>query len=525
MKKTYFLAVFVSAMILTACAKSAKSDAGSTTDSLTAHADTMPLPDTAFASVKALDWRVEVLDSATDGAVKVANDPYQQGNSHLAFRCGYLRNADFGGKVKGSPTRIVKDWTFDTDVDYTPTKYGAWGGGTGWTGQPLYVEWRADVAQKFRRTPSAKLTADFSQKEIVLASLSGKMYFINFDSGKASREPIDLGNPVKGTPMVDPRLNGLVYAGHGIEAHSAVCQNVVDLFSHKIVYQNPGLDPRAPKRWPSSDSSPLYAGGFVFWPSENGLIYKYNVKDGKAKLHSYLRYTRRGANGAGVESSICIYKNYGYFGDNHGNIVCFNLSNMKPVWYYDNHDDIDATIVCEVENGVPYVYTACEVDRQGDSGFCHIAKLNGLTGEAAWAIQVPCTKLHKGSKHFDGGMYSTPLLGGGNCSNLIFSTLANDGANGDGHFYAFDKRTGKVVYKTRLKHYAWSSSVAFYNEKNELYIVLGDTAGHLYLIEGGTGKIVYSERFADNFESSPVVVGSALVVGSRGRRVCKVHVE
>ena len=112
----------------------------------------------------------------------------------------------------------------------------------------------------------------------------------------------------------------------------------------------------------------------------------------------------------------CLYKNYGYFGDNHGNILCINLNNMKPVWYYDNHDDIDATIVCEEENGVPFVYTACEVDRQGDSGMCHIAKLNGLNGEVAWAMQVPCTRHNINYKHFDGGMYSTPLLGGGNYS-------------------------------------------------------------------------------------------------------------
>ncbi|UKI43785.1 MAG: hypothetical protein L6U16_12540 [Porphyromonadaceae bacterium] len=198
---------------------------------------------------------------------------------------------------------------------------------------------------------------------------------------------------------------------------------------------------------------------------------------------------------------------------------------MKPVWYYDNHDDIDATIVCEVENGVPFVYTACEVDRQGDSGMCHIAKLNGLNGEVAWAVQVPCTRHNINNKHFDGGMYSTPLLGGGNCSDLIFSTLANDGVNGDGHFYAFEKRTGKVVYKTKLKHYAWSSPVGFYNEKNELFIVVGDTYGYLYLIEGKSGRIIYDERFGTNFESSPVVVGNTLVVGSRGQSVYKVHIE
>ena len=524
MKKLFFFGALLPMLCLGACGGGAKSAAVADADTLV-EKDTTPLPDTMYASVGKLQWRVEVLDSTVDGTLHVLDDPYLESNSKLAFRANHLRNADFGGKVKGVPTRIVKDWVFDTDVDYTPTKLGVWGGGTGWTSQPLYVEWPDEVAKKFRNTPATKLTPDFSQKEIVVASLCGKLHFINFESGKASREPIDMGNPVKGTPMVDPRFNGLVYAGHGVQAHGAVCQNVVDLFSHSIVYQNPGLDPKASRFWPASDSSPIYADGFVFWPCENGLIYKYEVKNGKVKKHSFLSYNRPGVHAAGVESSMCVYKNYGYFGDNHGNILCINLNNMKPVWYYDNHDDIDATIVCEVENGVPFVYTACEVDRQGDTGMCHIAKLNGLNGEVAWAVQVPCTRHNINNKHFDGGMYSTPLLGGGNCSDLIFSTLANDGVNGDGHFYAFEKRTGKVVYKTKLKHYAWSSPVGFYNEKNELFIVVGDTYGYLYLIEGKTGRVIYDERFGVNFESSPVVVGNTLVVGSRGQSVYKVHIE
>ena len=76
-----------------------------------------------------------------------------------------------------------------------------------------------------------------------------------------------------------------------------------------------------------------------------------------------------------------------------------------------------------------------------------------------------------------------------------------------------------------MKHYAWSSPVGFYNEKNELFIVVGDTYGYLYLIEGKSGRVIYDERFGVNFESSPVVVGNTLVVGSRGQSVYKVHIE
>ena len=509
-----------------ACGGGAQSQEAHQADTLPV-VDSVPLPDTVMASVNNnMKWEVIVCDSTSDGALKNFSDPYQSPHNHIAFRANQLRDADFGGKVKGTPKEIVQDWVFQTPIDNTPTSLGVWGGGTGWTSQPLYVEWQEEMVKKFRNSPSARLTADFSPKEIVVASLCGQLCFINFHTGKASREPLDLGNPLKGTPMIDPRMNGLLYSGHALRAKADVCQNAVDLVTRSLVMQSPGNNPKAFRHWPGSDSSPIFADGFVFWPSENGLIYKYDMRADKGKVHSMLRYTCKGTGVApGVESSMCVYKNYGYVGDNHGNVFCLNLNTMKPVWYYDNHDDIDASIVCEVLNGHPYVYVACEVDRQGDAGSCRFAKLDGLSGEPVWAIQVPCTKMTINKKHFDGGMYSTPLLGKGNCSQLIFSTLANDGTNGMGHFYAWDKRSGKQVYKVPLKCYSWSSPVAFYNENNELFIVLGDTSGRLYLIEGKSGKILFDKVFGANFESSPVVVGNSLVVGSRGSSVYKCHLQ
>ena len=110
-------------LCLGACGGGAKSAAVADADTLV-EKDTTLLPDTMYASVEKLQWRVEVLDSTVDGTLHVLDDPYLESNSKLAFRANHLRNADFGGKVKGVPTRIVKDWVFDTDVDYTPTKLG-----------------------------------------------------------------------------------------------------------------------------------------------------------------------------------------------------------------------------------------------------------------------------------------------------------------------------------------------------------------------------------------------------------------
>ena len=489
--------------------------------------DTIPLPDTVYASVDALNWEVLPYDSTTNGQLSDYTDYYANNkNGKMAFRANLKRDGDFGGTIKGRPSKIVVDWEFKTGTDFTPTSHGSWGGGSGWTGQPLYVEWPDSIANKFKATPSAKTTADFGNKEIIVASLCCRACFINFETGKASREPLDIINPVKGTPTLDPHLTGMYYAGNALDCHEPAAHIAANLYKHEIVAKKPQREPNMNRNWPGSDSSPVVAGGFLFWPSENGLIYKYEIGNGDLKVHSALRYAPKGGGGSGVESSICIYKNYGYFGDNQGHIICINLNTMKPVWYYDNHDDIDGTIVCEVVDGKPFVYTGCEVDRQGDIGNCTLVKLNGLTGEEVWCDTIPCTKFHLNDKHFDGGMYSSPLLGKGNCQGLLFTNICNDDSgNGNGQFYAVDTKTGKIVYKLKLKHYAWSSPVGFYNENNELFIFQGDTNGNVYLIEGKTGNIIYTEHIGNNFESSPVVIGNALVVGSRGESIYKMHIE
>lgn len=489
-----------------------------TADSDTLCFDTIPLPDTAFASVNDLEWEVLVSDSVTDGQLIHYSDLYTDSLSQLTFRGNLLRDADFGGTVKGTPSRVEKRWTFTTDF------VGEWGGGSGWTGQPLYVEWGDSLASKFKSSPGAKLTADFDKREIIVGSLCCNVYFINFETGKASREPLPVGNPIKGTGSLDPLMNGNYYVGHGIPDNQPIGQTAFNLFTREQTLST-DMDSQAWRHWGAFDSSPVRVGQFLFWPGENGLIYKYGFDaQGKPVLHSRLRYKAKGDRAGGVENSICVYKNYGYFGDNRGDIVCINLNTMKPVWHYDNIDDIDGTIVCEVVEGVPYIYTACEVDQQGDEGFCQITKLNGLNGREEWAVKMPCVKFHQEKKHFDGGMYCTPLIGHGNCEGLIFLSLANDHGNATGNFYALDRSNGNVVWKTALRHYAWSSPVAFYNENNELFIFNADTAGTVYLFNGKTGEIIFSEHMGNNFESSPVVVGNSLVVGSRGQEIYKFEI-
>jgi len=482
-----------------------------------------PLPAEPLASVSEIDYSITVFDTTVSGVLDDMKNVYLDAQGQYTFRGNPLRNAAFGGRVKGTPTKVVESWVFKTDFDDTHTSMGMWGGGSGWTGEPVYVRWTAEQMDRFK-AQSPALTADFGEEEIMVGSLCGNVYFINFQTGKASRQPIDVTNPIKGSISLDPSLNGNLYVGQGIPKVAPMSQLGIDLFTHQIFFTS-GRDPNAWVGWCASDSSPVRVGQFLFWPGENGTIYKYLIKAGQLIKHSTLRFRAKGDNAAGVENSICIYKNYGFFGTNHGDILCIDLNTMQPVWHYDNHDDIDASIVCEVVDDVPYLYSGCEVDRQGLQGFCHLVKLNGLTGAVVWENRLPCEKLNLNGKHFDGGLYSTPLLGQGDCDSLIFANICQFETPNKADFVAFNKHTGDIVYRVRLKTFAWSSPIGFLNEAGKQYIFAGDSSGFAYLIDGKTGEIIFCQHMVNNFESSPVVVGNQFVVGSRGQEIHKFEIQ
>ena len=483
----------------------------------------LPLPDTIFPSIERLKYDITIFDTTSSGELVYINSAYDNAQGIFTFRGSPYRDAPFCAHIDSVPTKITIDWTYTTDFDNSNTCLGTWGGGTGWTGQPLYIHWTPEQVENIKQNDDS-LTQFFDDEELIIASLSGYVHFINYKTGKDTRKIINALNNVKGTPSLDPSLNGNLYVGQGIPRKQPIGAEVINLHSHSVTHFFPN-DHNAWRSWGAYDASPIIVGGFLIRVGENGTIYKFSVADSTLKLHSTLRYTANGNNSAGIESSMAVYRNYGYTADNHGNILCINLNNLRPVWYYDNHDDTDASPVIEIEDGIPYLYTGCEMDRQGMQGISYIVKLNALTGERIWERQIECKKFITGGKHFDGGMYSTPLLGRGNCEDLIFTNICLYNSNGSGSLYAISKKTGEVVYTTPLKCYAWSSPIAILNNNNEMYVFTGDTQGRVYIIEGKTGKTLICEQIGANFESSPIAIDNHIVVGSRGSNIYKLSIQ
>lgn len=483
------------------------------------------LPDTMYASVDALDFVIDIFDTVHSGEIQDFSDCYEHTPGIFTFRGGPRRDAQFDGHISGRPDTVKSDWTFHTSYDGTLTKYGTWGGGTGWTGQPLYVCWPDSCMQRFKNESPA-LKKCFSQKELIVGSLCGKVYFIDFETGDSSRSSINVHNNIKGTPSLDPTFNGNLYVGQGIPREQPFGAATYNLYSHTRTHFQ-GRDEKAWRQWHAYDASPIRVDDFVFRVGENGTIYKYYCPNGEMQLHSTLRYQVKGKYGSpGIESSMAVYKNYGYITDNHGNILCFNLNTLQPVWHYTNHDDTDASPVIEEENGIPYLYSGCEVDKQCNSiTKTYLVKLDARTGERVWERAIPARKVVSNGHAFEGGLFATPLLGQGNCKDLIFFNLCTNIPTVGGEFTALDKHTGEIVYRTKLKWYPWSSPVAMMNENDEMFVFTGDCAGRVYLIDAKSGDILFCKLMANNFEASPIVVDNHVIVGSRGAEIYKFTIE
>lgn len=483
-----------------------------------------PFPDTMYESAEKLMYVIDTMAFDISPEIVELADPYEGKEGIFTFRGSQTRNPYFFGRLHGDSIDIQVEWAFETHCDNDKTILGVWGGGSGWTGQPLYLPWPDSLLSKID-TAAAHLSHDFSGKEIVVSSLSSREYLIDFETGAPSRDCFSVGNTLKGTPSFDPSFSGLLFVGHAVPKRNPFGMSVFNLYQHNEVVAY-GRDSKAWRSWNGNDSSPVKAGDFMFRPSENGILYKYYVGDGNCTLHSTLRYsTSKAKSSPGIESSMAVCRNYGYLADNYGNIICVNLNTLKPVWHYDNHDDTDASPVAAIENDIPYLYTGCEVDKQGFSGYSYFVKLNGLTGELVWEQKIPCQKIKFGEKSLDGGMFSTPLLGANDCDSLIFNGFCINKAGNLGAFYAFNRNDGHIVYETKIADRCWSSPVPFYNENDEMFIFLGDTRGSVYLLKAVTGEILATKKIGNNFESSPIIVDDKIILGTRGNKIYKITLQ
>ena len=372
--------------------------------------------------------------------------------------------------------------------------------------------------------------------EVIYASLDGKIYFLDLQTGNLSRNTINVGNPIKGSLSIDSREIPMLYVGEGINESGITGFNIYSLIDGSSLYEINGYDETAYRGWPAFDSSALIhtEKDIIIEAGENGILYimklntNYDKENNTISINpetlKYRYYTGESYGRLGIENSVAAYANLLYFADNNGDIHCIDLRKMEPMWVIEGLDDIDATITIEDEEGTPYLYVGDEVDHQGTSGISTVRKLNGLTGEVIWKNEFDCESV-VGADATNGGVLATNVIGKNNISDLVIFSLARyDGFN-SGAIVAIDKETGEIVWKTKLNNYLWSSPVDFYDKDGNGYIIQCDSAGNMFLIDGNTGEILNTITLDANIEASPAIYEDMIVVATRAGSIYGIEIE
>ncbi len=450
------------------------------------------------------------------------------------FRGNNFRNNPVYGTVNVTEKTISKAWANNIG------QFNGWTG-SGWTGQPLIVQWDAETKAIMNLYPSKQEKENLV--EVIYATLDGNIYFYDLDDGSYTRDPLRLGMNFKGAGSLDPRGYPIMYVGSGdAVGDKAARMYIISLIDGSVLYERSGNDAFSLRSWVAFDSSPLIDAetDTLIWPGESGVLYtiklntNYNKAAGTLTMapeeivktrYSTARSNVGDAYWLGYEPSCVIVDRYLYISENGGMFFCIDLNTMELVWAQDTRDDSNSTPVFEW-NGLDsgYIYTAPSLHwtNTNGSGYICIYKLDAKTGEIVWEHRFDCNTLDGVS----GGVQSTPLLGkpGTQLEGLILYTIARTPGVWDGKLVAFDTETGNIVWEKSMDCYTWSSPVAVYDEAGNAYIIYADSIGNMFMIDGEGNKLA-SIELGSNIEASPAVFNDMLVVGSRGQQIFGIKIQ
>ena len=474
-----------------------------------------------------INYSYEVIGDKSICSDILFTEKYTDLEGIVTFRGNNFRNTASYGISKISQKELNVKWK-------TSTSFSSWGGGAGWTGQPSIIKWDEELKNSMNIDDKFKSKENFT--EVIYASLDGKVYFLDLETGEKSRSVINVGNPIKGSLSIDSRGIPMLYVGEGINESGVTGFNIYSLIDGSSLYEINGYDEYAYRGWPAFDSSALIYpdGDIVIEGGENGILYitklntdydKYtNTVSVNPEILKYRYYTGEGYGRLGIENSVAAYANLLYFADNNGDIQCIDLRKMEPIWVIEGLDDIDASITIEAEEGVPYLYVGDEVDHQGISGISTIRKINGLTGEVVWKNEFSCQSV-VGTDATNGGVLATNVIGKNNISDsVIFSLARYDGFN-SGAIISINKSTGEIQWETKVDNYLWSSPVDFYDKNGNAYIIQCDSIGNMFLIDGKNGEILNSLTLDANIEASPAIYEDTIVIATRAGSIYGIEIK
>ena len=461
-------------------------------------------------------------------------------NGVLTFRGdNFRRNAAFGtADVEKEKLSIL----WQTPVGYLKTADNGTLYGVGWTGQPAIVKWTKEVRMGMNLYEEKKNTAKL--REVIFGAQDGKIYFLDLTDGSATRDPIAVGFPLKGSVAVDSMTRPLLAVGQGISKlpnkTGSIGLHLYNLVDGKEAYFLNGRKSDTQVQYTTNgafDGTALFLCNnremnAMVVAGENGLLYTVDLNskfeypntehpDTKLSMSikpsiNYLRTKVSAEKEAqvSVESSVAMYDKYIYMADTYGVIRCVDSDTMKTVWAMDGGDNIDAAIALDMdsENSVSLYTGNTAYSRLGSKKDVTIRRMNALTGETVWTYEIKCDY----DKNQLSGCKASPVVGQYGISDLVVFTV-NKVNGGGSKILALDKQNGRLVWEYALKDETVSSPVAVYNEKGDAWIIQGDQGGNLTMLNARTGALRNTLNLGGAIEGSPAVYRNYLVIGTCSR--------
>ena len=458
------------------------------------------------------------------------------------FRGNNYRNDPVYGEITMVEQKLEVAWSVPTGK----LPGSSWSG-SGWTGQPLIVQWD-DETKAIMNLYDEKKNKE-GLVEVIYATLEGKIYFLDLEDGSYTRDPLNVGLCFKGAGSLDPRGYPILYVGSG-DVNSQGKRprmHVISLIDCSILYEygeSESLSIRVDNDvWCAFDSAPLVDADTdtLIWPGESGILYtiklntRYDRAAGTISVSPdrpvVTRYNTARSNQKtywyGYEASINMVENYLYVSENGGMFYCVDVNTMELIWAQDTKDDSNASPVFElVSEEQGYIYTAPSLHWTQDEnrkGTVSIYKLDAITGEIVWEKPYNVYTVNGVS----GGVQSTPALGkpGSNIERLVFYSISRTPNEGTGIIVALDKDTGEEVWRRVMDYYAWSSPVLIYDDRGESYLILGDSSGKVHFLDASNGAVIQTMKLNGLVEASPAVFNNMLVVGTRKEMIYGIQIK
>lgn len=493
--------------------------------------------------------KLESYDRAVEDRINMpAGDSYiTQPYGVMTYRSNAFRQNAAVGNV-GNITTLNLAWTAEAGSvkGVSQTYYGI-----GWTGQPAIVKWSREVREASNIVEEKRNVK--ALKEVIIAGMDGKIYFLDLADGTPTREVINVGYPMRGTPSVHPLGYPVMsvgqYARKMASGTGKIGLRFFNLLNQKEVYRIDGLDGDLDRPYyevGAFDTSALIdpVSDTMITAGTNGMVYltklnttfDYNAGTISIEPESIVMKSKKKGQQdktTSVEASVAAYGKYMFYGDLSGLVRCVDTNSLETVWAVDTGDQVEASLALDLDEQYGlWLYSANTLQNRS-KGDVTITRFNALTGEKSWELSIGSQKNTK-TKKITGAMAS-PVVGQNELSDLVIYTLSNLSKEGAqsifgqeasavaGATIAISKQTGQVVWAKELDSYSYSSPVAVYSETGKGWVIQASGAGTLYLMDGLTGEVLHTLEVEGTIEGSPAVYGNTLVIGTTGKKTSFIY--